>query len=164
MSGHDLQLVHGLLFEADIPLPDTKIAGLFMVFKYSPSLQELQKCAPGIVLLFRSWSAYVPLAQNLHAVASVTNWKLLPRVPLGIAHDKHTVAPVVPEYLPWGQMLHVVLPTAELYLPAPHLAHSPPFGPENPALHRQLARAGLALGACEFDGQSWQVALPVPEN
>jgi hypothetical protein len=93
-----LHFEHGVVFEVDVPLPDTVMAGLFIVVKYSPALQELQTCAPGIRLLsFRDWSAYVPLAQNLHAVAPVANWNVLLRAPLGISHAEHTVAPDVPE-------------------------------------------------------------------
>jgi hypothetical protein len=60
--------------------------------------------------------------------------------------------------------MHSELPTLDVYFPALQMTHVPPFGPENPALQRQLVSAGLTLGACEFDGQFWQVALPDTEN
>jgi len=42
-----------------------------------------------------------------------------------------------------GQAKHSALPAVSLYLPATHAVHSPPFGPECPALHLQSATLSL---------------------
>ena len=39
--------------------------------------------------------------------------------------------------------------------------HVPPFGPKNPALHLQAARAELEIGELELAGHARQVAIAV---
>jgi hypothetical protein len=48
----------------------------------------------------------------------------------------------------------VAAPVDDLYFPAVHAAHGPPFGPVDPALQVQLVKAALPAGALEFDGQA----------
>ena len=52
-------------------------------------------------------------------------------------HALLLVAPVEVKNLPAPQSLHTSEPTAAVYLPAAHIEHSPPSGPENPMLHMQ---------------------------
>ena len=44
-----------------------------------------------------------------------------------------------------------------LYVPASHIVHDPPFGPEKPALHRQSEGKELPAGDAEDAGQLLQV-------
>ena len=70
--------------------------------------------------------------------------------------DKHVdraLAPTVTEYAPVAQSVHAALPVLVLYLPASHVEHTPPSGPENPALQMQAPTTELELGEFEFVGQ-----------
>jgi hypothetical protein len=59
---------------------------------------------------------------------------------------------VVP-YLPATQLMHTAVPIVSLYLPAMHVVHGPPFGPEKPKSQRQLASAVQPLQVePEFEG------------
>ena len=50
--------------------------------------------------------------------------------------------------------MHATLPLLVLYLPATQPEHTPPSGPENPALHLQAAAAVLETGAFAFEGHA----------
>jgi hypothetical protein len=62
------------------------------------------------------------------------------------------VAPIACEYLDASQPKHVSAPATALYFPATHVAHVPPSGPEEPALHWQAVALLLPPGALEFGG------------
>jgi len=56
--------------------------------------------------------------------------------------------------------VHAASPDAILYLPATHCVHtSPPFGPDQPALHVQAVAMELPNGEFELAGQSTQVLI-----
>jgi hypothetical protein len=81
-----------------------------------------------------------------------------------IGHKRHvaaSVAPVLVEYVPAPQSVHVALPVLVLYFPATQAAHEPPSGPVNPALQVQAARVVLGLGELELLGHATQVASTV---
>lgn len=104
-------------------------ASLPTVGLYFPAAHEAHDCASGPVK---------PAAQpacTQSARASLPAGELLP-AGQAIQVDTST-APEVPEYLPVSQKEHGVLPTVLLYVPAEHIMHDPPSGPENPALHLQ---------------------------
>ena len=71
-----------------------------------------------------------------------------------------TVAPSVDEYVLAPQLVHAAEPVMFLYLPVTQAVHGPPFGPENPTLHVQAARAELEVGELELVGQARQVVAP----
>ena len=55
-------------------------------------------------------------------------------------------APSELEYFPLPQFVQATDPTVALYFPARQLAHGPPFGPDEPALHLQSLVAWLPGG------------------
>ena len=57
--------------------------------------------------------------------------------------------------------MHATLPLMILYVPAPHAAHVPPFGPVYPALQTQAATAVLKAGDMLLAGHVVQATLPV---
>ena len=71
------------------------------------------------------------------------------------------VAPVVAEYFPAAQAVHVAEPAVVLYVPATHVVHAPPLGPVNPTLHVQAVRAELEIGELELVGQAAHVVVVV---
>ncbi len=79
-------------------------------------------------------------------------------------HVDSANAPLAVEYLPAPQSVHVAGPVPILYLPATHAVQVPPFGPENPTLQMQPAKAEVPAGEFEFSGQVMlvSVAAPVP--
>ena len=56
------------------------------------------------------------------------------------------MAPVLVEYLPAPQSVHVAGPVDVLYFPATQFEHAPPSGPVHPALQIQLAKVPLPAG------------------
>ncbi len=68
-----------------------------------------------------------------------------------------SVAPVLAEYVPARQFVHVALPVLVLYFPATQIAHEPPSGPVNPALQVQAATVELATDELELVGQVMHV-------
>ena len=70
-----------------------------------------------------------------------------------LMHASAVDAPTVVEYVPPGQSTHDADPGLAVYLPAPHVAHGPPSGPEYPAMHTQSLAASLPAGASDPDGQ-----------
>jgi hypothetical protein len=80
-----------------------------------------------------------------------------------IGHVAHAVDPETAENDPAVQLVHVALPVIVLNLPATQIAHEPPSGPVNPALHVQLLAAELAFGELELAGHAMHtVALVAP--
>lgn len=53
-------------------------------------------------------------------------------------------------------------PVGVLYFPATQFTHAPPSGPDDPALHIQLAKVPLAAGEFEFAGQTAHVSDVAP--
>ena len=142
--------------------------------EYLPAAQLMQVLATVAATAVE----YLPAAQLMQVLATVaaTAVEYLPApqsthtepasayLPVGqFTQDVEIVDPDGDD-LPAPQRLHAALPTVDLYFPALQITQDSPFAPENPALHRQLVIAGLALGACEFDGQFWHIPLAVPEN
>ncbi len=74
-----------------------------------------------------------------------------------VMHVVEIVAPVLVEYVPDPQSVHTALPLLGLYFPATQTLHGPPFGPVNPVLHMQAARAELASGELELVGHVMHV-------
>ena len=72
------------------------------------------------------------------------------------------MAPPVEEYVPAAQSLHSTAPAESLYFPAPHSAHTPPAGPEEPALQVQFVTIELPADEVEkyLVGQSMQMDDP----
>ena len=136
-------------------VPSPAIPGALIVVRNSPVLHALQKCAPGIAGLLRSWSAYSPEGQFVHEVAprptlySTGTPALGKNAPCGIAQEAHNDIPAAPVYSPSGQSVQAELPVVALDFPAVHKVQVPPLGPEFPTLHTQLAAAVLEAG--EFD-------------
>ncbi len=60
-----------------------------------------------------------------------------------VEHVETDVAPTVAEYFPAKQLLHSPTPEEFLNFPATHAVHTPPSGPEKPALQRQLVKVEL---------------------
>ena len=65
------------------------------------------------------------------------------------------------QYVPAPQSMHRADPVDVLYVPAVHAVHSPPSGPEEPALQVQLVKAELPPGELEFVGQVMHVEIAV---
>ena len=59
-----------------------------------------------------------------------------------------------------GHIKHAVEPMSDLYVPAAHCAHAPPFAPVCPGLHSQTASETLPAGECELSGQNKHVTAP----
>jgi hypothetical protein len=74
-------------------------------------------------------------------------------------HVEITEDPTAVEYVPAAQSEQVAVPVNALYCPATHAAHGSPFGPVDPALQVQFAKAALPEGELEFDGQTLHVKL-----
>ena len=70
-----------------------------------------------------------------------------------VKHTDAALALTVAEYVAGPQSVHATLPVLVLYLPASHVEHTPPSGPENPALQMQAPTTELELGEFEFVGQ-----------
>jgi hypothetical protein len=77
-------------------------------------------------------------------------------------HVDSANAPLAVEYLPAPQFVQVAGPVSVLYLPASHWTHVPPFGPENPTLQVQPAKAEAPAGEFEFAGQAALVSVVAP--
>lgn len=71
------------------------------------------------------------------------------------------VAPVVGEYVPAAQSVHMALPVSILYLPVMQAVHTPPSGPVEPALQVQAVMVVLASGALEPSGHARHAAADV---
>ena len=65
------------------------------------------------------------------------------------------------EYFPVPQSVHATAPVDDLYVPATHAAHGPPFGPVHPEVQVQLVKAALPAGALEFGRQVRHVEFAV---
>ena len=65
----------------------------------------------------------------------------------------NAVAAIVTEYVPAEQSEQVAEPLTDLYFPATHPVHIPPFEPVYPTLQEQEPTAELDVGAFEFEGQ-----------
>lgn len=79
-------------------------------------------------------------------------------------HARHVaavVAPAVAEYMPAAQSSHTALPVVVLYLPATHVVHGPPSGPEKPLLQVHTNTVELAIGELELSGHARHVAADV---
>ena len=77
-------------------------------------------------------------------------------------HITELEAPTAVEYVPATQSEQVAAPVDDLYFPATHAAHEPPFGPVYPVLQLQLVKAALPSGELELEldpGQARQVEL-----
>ena len=73
-----------------------------------------------------------------------------------VGQPKHTdaaLAPTVVEYVATPQSVQRAFPLTVLYLPATHPVQTPPFGPENPALHMQAPTTELDAAEFVFAGQ-----------
>ena len=70
-----------------------------------------------------------------------------------VKHTDAALALTVTEYVATPQSVHATLPVLVLYLPAIQPEHTPPSGPENPALHVQAPTTELEIGEFEFVGQ-----------
>jgi len=73
-----------------------------------------------------------------------------------VGQPKHTdaaLALAVVEYVATPQSVHATLPVLVLYLPATQPEHTPPSGPENPALQIQAPTTELDAAEFEFVGQ-----------
>jgi hypothetical protein len=68
------------------------------------------------------------------------------------------------EYVPATQSEQVIVPVNDLYFPATHTVHGPAFGPVDPALQVQFAKAVLPASELEFDGQALHVMLDEAPN
>jgi hypothetical protein len=72
----------------------------------------------------------------------------------------HVVELAAVEYVPDPQFVHASDPVKDLYFPATHAAHGPPFGPVHPELQvLQFVKAELPAGELEFDVQLLHVEL-----
>ena len=60
-----------------------------------------------------------------------------------------------------AQSVQASEPAAVLYLPVPHAAHGPPWGPVAPLLQLQSPAVSLPMGECELAGQIVQEDTPV---
>ena len=84
-------------------------------------------------------------------------------------HVASAVAPIVVEYMPTLQSVHVAEPGTVLYFPAAHAVHVPPSGPVEPAAHsctKQSPSASLPAGESnpagrDPAGHAKQVPTPV---
>ena len=103
--------------------------------EYRPARQLLHAASPDAALNLPA--AHAAQAPPLAPVAPALQAHAAPDTePAGeaesAAHDWHAldVAPVVPEYVSCAQTLHPSDPIAVLYVPASHLAQTPPSAPE----------------------------------
>lgn len=71
-------------------------------------------------------------------------------------HVAEVLAPITAEYVPAPQSVHATLPLLVLYFPATHAVHTPPLGPDDPALQEQPAIAELDAAEVEFTGHTIQ--------
>ena len=69
------------------------------------------------------------------------------------AHTLLDVAATADEYVLFPHNVHVLGPTAGLYVPCTHDRHGCPFAPVYPALHWQSLASLLPAGAWELNGQ-----------
>ena len=123
------------------------------VTEYVPVPQSVHATLPALALYFPATqpehtppSGPVNPALQVQAV-TVT----LPDGELELSgHTEHVpevLAPITSEYVPVPQSVHATLPLLVLYFPATHPVHTPPFGPDDPALqvHTVLDAAELEL-------------------
>jgi len=85
-----------------------------------------------------------------------------PLAPFHPVLQTHAVIAVLPtgERELGGQRSHAMFPVTDLYEPAKHCTHGPPFGPLDPALQIQAAIVVLpARGVKEFGGHTLQAPL-----
>jgi hypothetical protein len=135
--------------------------------EYVPAPQSVHPALPAIIL-------YFPATQAAHGPPSApvkpTLHVQLPAAELAFdelefaGHARHveaSVAPVLIEYVPVKQSVHVALPLAILYFPATQATHGPPSGPVKPALQAQELITELPPGDVEFAGHARQVDTDV---
>jgi hypothetical protein len=67
------------------------------------------------------------------------------------------MAPIVVEKVPALHSEHSELPLFSLYVPAPHVVHAPPSGPEVPAMQMQSDKKLEPWALSEFAGHALQV-------
>jgi hypothetical protein len=68
------------------------------------------------------------------------------------------VAPVADEYVLLLQSKQSELPVTDLYFPATHVKHDPPFAPVYPNVHEQFVTTVLPAAETEFTGHAEQAA------
>jgi hypothetical protein len=117
---------------------------------------------------------YVPSTHEVHTAPFAPVYPALHRQSLasslpagacakdGQLEHVETTCATVPEYSFAAQSVHVPMPTAVLYFPAPHAAHATPFAaPEYPALHWQSVWSALPGNANVLAGQSMHRLSPI---
>jgi len=80
---------------------------------------------------------------------------------LVLAHDVHTVIPVLSAYVLAGQSTQADEPYPALYLPRAHATHSGPNAPVYPGLQKHCVSAVAPDSEYEFGEQDWHNQFPV---